>query len=224
MSALSFADTLFALRFVRLLTMPYEKTAAFKTGAIDKDGKTLLSVSEMSQEQKESYTLFHRLVFNLRRLLQKVPIAGRSILTNYATAILMLREASGIDENIILNAIEESTNISFRNISEENGKQLLPNYKYRLIHSLPHKDTGELLFKEGSEVLVISDVEPSIFEIRFYEAIHVASKQHLLVCEGDVSVSPSNTVELIPPHETKDMIFPPKKKGKKKNEKIRRIV
>ena len=224
MSALSFADTLFALRFVRLLTMPYEKTAAFKTAAIDKDGKTLLSVSEMNQEQKESYTLFHRLVFNLRRLLQKVPIAGRSILTNYATAILMLREATGIDENIILNLVEESTGASFRNISEENEKRLLLNYKYRLLHNIPHKDTGELLFKEGSEVLVVSDSNYSVFGIHFYEAVHVASEQQLLVCEGDVSVSPSNTVELIPPRETKDTIFPPKKKGKKKNEKIRRIV
>ena len=37
MSVGSFADTAYAIRFLRLLTMPFTKTAAFKTGVIDKN-------------------------------------------------------------------------------------------------------------------------------------------------------------------------------------------
>ena len=35
------ADTVYALRFLRLLTMPWEKTAAFKAGVIDENGNRI---------------------------------------------------------------------------------------------------------------------------------------------------------------------------------------
>ena len=92
MSLLSTADFIAAARFLRLLTMPYEKTAAFQQGVIDSEGKLLVHVKDMTQQQKESYTIFHRLVFNLRRLLSKVPIFGKSILLNYASALMLIRE------------------------------------------------------------------------------------------------------------------------------------
>ena len=34
-------DFIYSLRFLRLLTMPWEKTGAFKKGIVDKNGKIL---------------------------------------------------------------------------------------------------------------------------------------------------------------------------------------
>ena len=63
------ADFAYAVRFLRLLTMPVEKTDAFKKGVIDKNYKVLVKGKERTTEQKNAYTVFHRIVFNLKRLI-----------------------------------------------------------------------------------------------------------------------------------------------------------
>ena len=87
------ADLYFVFRFLRLLTMKYEKTDAFKYGIIDKKGNPLRKSSELeSVDEKAAYTMLHRLVFKVRRLIEKVPILGKSILLNYAAALFLLKE------------------------------------------------------------------------------------------------------------------------------------
>ena len=87
------ADLYFVFRFLRLLTMKYEKTDAYKYGIIDKKGKPLRKSSELeSVDEKAAYTMLHRLVFKVRRLIEKVPIVGKSILLNYAAALFLLKE------------------------------------------------------------------------------------------------------------------------------------
>ena len=48
------ADFAYAVRFLRLLTMPVEKTDAFKKGVIDKNYKVLVSGKERTNEQKKA--------------------------------------------------------------------------------------------------------------------------------------------------------------------------
>jgi hypothetical protein len=87
------ADLYFVFRFLRLLTMKYEKTDAYKYGIIDKKGKPLKKSSELqSVDEKAAYTMLHRLVFKVRRLIEKVPVLGKSILLNYAAALFLLKE------------------------------------------------------------------------------------------------------------------------------------
>jgi len=87
------ADLYFVFRFLRLLTMKYEKTDAYKYGIIDKKGKPLRKSSELETvDEKAAYTMLHRLVFKVRRLIEKVPILGKSILLNYAAALFLLKE------------------------------------------------------------------------------------------------------------------------------------
>ena len=87
------ADLYFVFRFLRLLTMKYEKTDAYKYGIIDKKGKPLKRSSELeSVDEKAAYTMLHRLVFKVRRLIEKVPVLGKSILLNYAAALFLLKE------------------------------------------------------------------------------------------------------------------------------------
>ena len=84
------ADLYFVFRFLRLLTMKYESTDAYKFGIIDKKGKALKKSSDLeSTKEKASYTMMHRMVFKIRRLMEKVP-GGRFV--NYAAALFLLKE------------------------------------------------------------------------------------------------------------------------------------
>ena len=87
------ADLYFTFRFLRLLTMNWKKTDAYKYKIIDAKGKVLRKSSELETvDEKAGYTMFHRLVYKLRRLLEKIPLIGKTILTNYAAALLLLKE------------------------------------------------------------------------------------------------------------------------------------
>ena len=89
---MSIANTYVAYRFLRLLTPPFEKTDAFKLGVIDADGKLLKTKKERkTSNEKKSYDTFHRLVFNLKRVLHKIPfMKGR--LGSLAAALYLIRE------------------------------------------------------------------------------------------------------------------------------------
>jgi hypothetical protein len=84
-------DLILVYQFLKRLTTPFDQTEAFKLGLIDKDGKKLKSAE--TPEEKQAMGYFDRLVFNLKRLLGKVP-GGKSRLASYAAALLLLRESA----------------------------------------------------------------------------------------------------------------------------------
>ena len=87
------ADLYFVFRFLRLLTMDWKKTDAYKYKIIDAKGKALRKSSELETvDEKAGYTMLHRMVFKIRRLIEKVPLIGKSILLNYAAALFLLKE------------------------------------------------------------------------------------------------------------------------------------
>ena len=119
------ADLYFVFRFLRLLTMKYERTDAYKYGIIDKKGKPLKKSSELETvDEKASYTMLHRLVFKVRRLIEKVPVLGKSILLNYAAALFLLKEQDNkriwTDENYM----ERELNKFLESDWEEEADQL----------------------------------------------------------------------------------------------------
>ena len=106
------ADLYFVFRFLRLLTMDYKKTDAYKYKIIDAKGKPLRKSSELeTTDEKASYTMLHRMVFKNRRLIEKVPIVGKSILLNYAAALFLLKEQNNprvwTDENYATRKLNE---------------------------------------------------------------------------------------------------------------------
>jgi endonuclease III-like uncharacterized protein len=87
------ADLYFVFRFLRLLTVKYTSTNAYKLGIIDKKGKALKKSAELeSTKEKSSYTMLHRMVWKIRGLMEKIPVLGKSILMNYAAALFLLKE------------------------------------------------------------------------------------------------------------------------------------
>lgn len=113
-------DNLIAFRVLYMLVTPFEKTDAFKLGIIDKDGKQLKKMKELTTDaEKSAYTNLHKLVFNLKKIIQKTPLVGQSQLTTLAAAYWLVKEAyenkTPLNEAYCLDVL--SKNISF--IEEE---------------------------------------------------------------------------------------------------------
>jgi hypothetical protein len=86
-------DNLIAYRVLSMLVKPFVETDAYKLGIIDEKGTNLIRSRDFtSSEQKDAYTYLHRLVFNLKRLLGKLP-GGDSKLKNIVAAFYLVKEA-----------------------------------------------------------------------------------------------------------------------------------
>ena len=82
-------DLLIAYRVIKMLVTPFNKQPAFKYGIIDKDGNVLKKYKTITgSQEKRSYTVLHRFVFNLKRILSKVGIRGK--LGSFAVAAALL--------------------------------------------------------------------------------------------------------------------------------------
>lgn len=82
-------DLLITYRIMKILVTPFDKQEAFKYGIIDKKGKVLRKWSTINKSQeKKSYTILHRFVFNLKRILQRVGLGGK--LGTFAVALATL--------------------------------------------------------------------------------------------------------------------------------------
>ena len=81
-------DFLITYRVVKLLVTPFKKQAAFKAGIIDADGKVLRKFKTIKGGERKHYTMLHRFVFNLKRILKKVGLGSR--LGSFAVALALL--------------------------------------------------------------------------------------------------------------------------------------
>ena len=95
-------DLLITYRIIKLLVTPFDKQEAFKYGIIDKNGNVLKTYKSLeTKQEKESYTVLDRFIFNLKRLLQKLP-GGKSKFATYATAaLLLLKEEQENEKELI---------------------------------------------------------------------------------------------------------------------------
>ena len=140
-------DLFVAYRFLRILTTPWEEQPAFKRGIIDKDGKLLKKSKDLvSPDDKKAFTLLIRLVFNLKRILQKVPGLGTKLGT-YATALFLLKQhfASQVEE-------EDMIEDAFKNWLVDNGYATEEEINEHVTHDILL--SGRYKLKEGDTVTV----------------------------------------------------------------------
>ena len=88
-------DTVIVFRILKLLTTKWEDHEAFKEGLIDDKGKRIKSEKVNTPARKNAYTFLHRLVFNLKRMIEFLP-GGKSRLGSYAAALFLIKEHCGI--------------------------------------------------------------------------------------------------------------------------------
>lgn len=85
-------DNLIAYRVLSMLVTPFVDTKAFKLGIIDAKGKNLRkSYTLKTTEEKEAYTYLNRLVFNMKKIINKLP-GGESKLKSLVAAFFLVKE------------------------------------------------------------------------------------------------------------------------------------
>ena len=85
-------DNLIAYRVLTMLVKPFSETDAYRLGIIDNKGKNLIKPSSLSTtEEKSAYTFLHRLVFNMKKIINKLP-GGESKLKSVISAYFLIRE------------------------------------------------------------------------------------------------------------------------------------
>jgi len=142
-----FVDSIIAFRILHMLVQNFEDTPAYRLGIIDKNGKELKHMKDLNTVQmRDAYTLLHRLVFRLKRIINKVPIENKK-LVSLAAAYSLIREdlANGkesinleekflrrLDEDLtteiqeLTEAMDKNKILSFRQFREDVGAAVAP--------------------------------------------------------------------------------------------------
>jgi hypothetical protein len=193
------ADLIYTFRFIKLLVTKWENTDAYKLGIIDADGKPLRKASSLeTSEEKSAYTLFHRLVYNVKRLVNKVPLVGKTTLASWAAALWLIKEETGMSEKSIVGLLEKyckdnDISIDTKTLSESNNWLLesngnLKSGSYQLVHDIASPITGEIIAKAGSNVLVKESTCPigSILGSSIFYVEHIGTRKHIYISTEDV--------------------------------------
>lgn len=189
-------DLFVTYRFVKLLTTPFEKTDAFKMGIIDKDGNRLPK-KLYKIDERNAYTVLHKLVFNIKKLFQKVP-GLRTKVGTYAAALFLLKdtfkehvEDPKMFEREFLKYLEENNIELDDTIAEEvtldNGK--LSKGIYTLTQDVVStEDEEEIEALEGDEVEAFEDTPAAdtILGVDVFPVIHIKTKQKIFVSAEDI--------------------------------------
>lgn len=93
----SLVDNAIALRVLYMLVKPFKETDAYKLGIIDDQGRNLIPTSRFkTQQQRDAYSYLHRLVFNLKKILIRLP-GGDAKLKNIVAAYFLFKESYSDD-------------------------------------------------------------------------------------------------------------------------------
>ena len=192
-------DAFITFRFLKLLVTPFDKTEAFKFGIIDKNGKVLRKYKTLERiDERKAYTILHRLVFNIKRLIEKLP-GGKSRLASYAAALFLIKEHVNEYHDSDGKLIEKEFYKYLKDndlIEEEDGEireeitfaDKLLKGTYKLINDVGVDEDDKVIGKKGDTVTVYSDTVPtdSVMGQDVYKVIHDKTKDELLITIEDI--------------------------------------
>jgi len=172
------ADLVYTFRFLKLLVTPFEKTDAYRLGIIDEKGKRLRRAK--TSEEKDVYTPFHRLVYNIKKL-----IPGGKI-GSYASALYLIKEDGNLSNKSIEKIMEQLGLNSEEFMLTENkwfvceDKMLSPGI-YRLQSDKMLSTTYEDIVRAKDQIRIEENSYPigDIYGIDIYEAIHMNTNQKI---------------------------------------------
>ena len=198
-------DLFVTYRFIKLLVTPFDKMPAFKLGIIDKDGARVMekTVSRGMQpteligdEMRSAYTVLHKLVFNIKKIFQKVP-GLRTKLGTYAAALFLLKDTfkESVDdpdmfEKEFMKYLKEEGYEIDNTISEEviGFGEVLPKGEYTLVNDILNTEEEELQAKIGDKVVAYDDEAPidTILGVDIFPIIHVKTQEKIYVSLEDI--------------------------------------
>ena len=185
-------DLVYTLRFLRLLTTPFEKTTAYELGLIDDKGNKLKK--PFTEKEKSSYNTFHRLVFNIKKLMAKVP-GGSSKIASYASALYLIKEHLDLTDEGIGKLVDEIGINDLDALRESSqwfctsDKMISPgSYKIDASTKMLNR-TVEEMGKKNDKVFVEDNCYPvgQCVGLEIYEAIHISTGQKMYITAGEIS-------------------------------------
>tara|TARA_Y100001972_G_scaffold90265_1_gene110478 strand:- start:2157 stop:2771 length:615 start_codon:yes stop_codon:yes gene_type:complete len=196
-------DLFVTYRFLKLLTTPFNKTDAYKFGIIDKDGNRIkkknsdeVAVDLLTSQLKNSYTILHKLVFNIKKIFAKVP-GLRTKVGTYAAALFLLKdtfkeevENPDVFEKEFVKFLKENKVELDGEISEEivGFGEILPKGEYILKQDILNKEEEELTAKKGDKVIAFEDEAPvdTVLGADIFAVIHDKTKEKIYVSLEDI--------------------------------------
>src|SRR6056300_644892 len=179
-------DLLIAYRIIKLLVKPFNRQEAYKTGIIDDKGKVLTT-----EKERSSYTMLHRFVINLKRILQKFGLGSK--VGSFAVAMgLLLKEDKSFQqhqsliESTLVKYLKENKDFNMPTINEEVFKQdILPQGNYKVNYDVID-EVGNIVANKNDIVVTEKSIKPldTIFGIDLYEVIHSQTGKYFTI-NGD---------------------------------------
>ena len=196
-------DLFVTYRFIKLLTTPFNRTEAFKLGIIDKDGNRILqpnstqpAVELATAQLQNAYTVLHKLVFNIKKIFEKVP-GLRTKVGTYAAALFLLKdtfkehvEDPDVFEKEFMKYLKENDVEFDDSISEEviGFGEILPKGEYVLVNDILNKEEEELTAKKGDKVVTFEDEAPidTVLGVEIFPVVHMKTKEVIYVSLEDI--------------------------------------
>ena len=196
-------DLFVTYRFLKLLTTPFTKMDAFKYGIIDNDGNRIkkensdeVAVDLTTSQLKNSYTILHKLVFNIKKIFAKIP-GLRTKVGTYAAALFLLKDtfkesvdAPAMFEKEFVKFLKENNVELDGEISEEvvGFGEILPKGEYILKQDILNKEEEELTAKKGDKVIAFEDEAPvdTVLGADIFAVIHDKTKEKIYVSLEDI--------------------------------------
>ena len=200
-------DLFVTYRFIKLLVTPFDKTEAFKLGIIDAKGNRVMPPPKngvrqtkpeplRTTEEKNAYTILHKLVFNIKKIFDKVP-GLRTRLGTYAAALFLLKDTfkESVDdpdvfEKEFMKYLKEQGYEIDDTIMEEGVGfgEVLPKGEYTLVNDILNKEEEELTAKAGDKVATFKDEPPvdTILGVEIFPVVHIKTKEEIYVSLEDI--------------------------------------
>ena len=200
-------DLFVTYRFIKLLVTPFDKTEAYKLGIIDATGNRVMPppINGIRQtkpeplrttEEKNAYTVLHKLVFNIKKLFEKVP-GLRTRLGTYAAALFLLKDTfkESVDdpdvfEREFMKYLKEQGYEIDDTIMEEvvGFGEVLPKGEYTLVNDILNNEEEELTAKAGDTVIAYDDEPPidTVLGVEIFPIVHVKTQEKIYVSLEDI--------------------------------------
>jgi len=137
-------DLFLVYQFVKRLSTPWNKTEAFKVGILDEKGKILKKAE--SKEEQDAYGYYDRLVFNLKRLVEKLP-GGKTRLGSFGAALFLMKESVNGEKEYTRKELAEGLYKEINMLDETTTKKL----NEMLVEDAPANATGSAVAGTGDD-------------------------------------------------------------------------
>ena len=200
-------DIFVAYKFIKILSTPWKKTKAYELGILSDKGKVLKKHKDLeTSEEKKAYTVFHRLIWNVKRLLDHLP-GGKTKIGSFAAALWMLKEYAetrGVmdPEHLVTESFTEylsqnnymtkyeidkqmSNYIFEQDLLNEKDSNILKKGKYKLINDV---DSPKFKAHKGDIITVPKDIKSfgTLLGVKLFKVSDRNAEKEVVVSHEDL--------------------------------------